>query len=60
MKNFIFKTTWLIVLILVITNLFIFISGIVLSDEINNFELKTDSLRKINLVWRKKSLILAR
>ena len=54
MKNFILRTTWLTVLILIITNLFIFISGIVLSDEINNFELKTDSLRKINLSLEKE------
>ena len=54
MKPFFLRVTWLIVLILVITNLFIFISGIVLSDEINNFELKTDSLRKINLSLEKE------
>lgn len=54
MKNFVLKTTWLIVLILIVTNLFVFISGIVLSDEINNFELKTDSLHKINLSLEKE------
>ncbi len=59
MKNFILRTTWLIVLILIITNLFIFISGIVLSDEINNFELKTDSLRKTNLILEKESANLS-
>ena len=55
MKNFFIKTTWLVVSILVFTNLFIFISGIVLSDEINNFELKTDNLRKVNLTLEKKA-----
>lgn len=54
MKNFILRTTWLVVLILIVTNLFMFISGIVLSDEINNFELKTDNLRKINLSLEKE------
>lgn len=41
--------------VLVFTNLFIFISGIVLSDEVNNFELKTDNLRKVNLTLEKKA-----
>ncbi len=54
MKNFILKATWLIVPVLIITNLFMFISGIVLSDEINNYELKTDRLRKINLSLEKE------
>ncbi len=54
MKNFIIKTTWLVMLVLVITNFFVFISGIVLSDEINNFESKTDSLRKVNLSLEKE------
>ena len=54
MKKFFIKTTWLVVSILVFTNLFIFISGIVLSDEINNFETKTDSLRKVNLTLEKE------
>ncbi len=54
MKSFILKTTWLIVSILIVTNLFVFISGIVLSDEINNFELKTDNLHKINLSLEKE------
>ena len=40
--------------ILVVVNLFVFISGIVLSDEINNFELKTDNLRKVNLSLEKE------
>ena len=54
MKNIFLRTTGLIMAGLIITNLFMFISGIVLSDEINNFELKTDSLRKINLSLEKE------
>jgi cell division protein FtsL len=54
MKNFILKTTWLIVAILVVINLFVFISGIILSDEIGNFEQKTDNLRKVNLNLEKE------
>jgi hypothetical protein len=55
MKNFILRTTWLIMFVLILTNLFVFISGIVLSDEINNYELKTDSLRKVNLTLEKEA-----
>ncbi len=55
MKNIFLRTTWLIMFILVFANLFMFISGIVLSDEINNFELKTDSLRKNNLTLEKEA-----
>lgn len=40
--------------ILIILNLFVVISGIVLSDEINNFEQKTDKLHKINLTLEKE------
>lgn len=39
---------------LVVVNLFVFISGIVISDEINNFELKTDKLHKANLTLEKE------
>lgn len=38
---------------LVMANLFVVISGIVLSDEINSFEKKTDALHKINLTLEK-------
>lgn len=55
MKNIFLRTTWLIVFVLVFVNLFISISGIVLSDEINNFELKADSLRKANLTLEKET-----
>lgn len=44
---------------LIIANLFMFISGIVLSDEINNFEQKTDSLRKTNLTLEKEAANLS-
>lgn len=54
MKNILLKMTGLVMFILIIANLFVFISGIVLSDQINNFELKTDSLRKINLSLEKE------
>jgi len=55
MKNTLLKMTGLVMLILIIANLFVFISGIVLSDQINNFELKTDNLRKVNLTLEKKA-----
>ncbi len=54
MKNTLLKMTGLVMFVLIIANLFVFISGIVLSDQINNFELKTDSLRKINLSLEKE------
>lgn len=40
--------------LLIFANLLVFISGIVLSDQINNFEIKTDSLRKENLTLEKE------
>ncbi|PIP63236.1 hypothetical protein CO165_03340 [Candidatus Roizmanbacteria bacterium CG_4_9_14_3_um_filter_33_18] len=55
MKNIFLKTTGLIMTGLVIANLFVFISGIVISDEINNFEQKTDNLHKINLTLEKEA-----
>lgn len=39
---------------LTIINLFVMISGIVISDEINNFEKKTDKLHKANLNLEKE------
>lgn len=54
MKNVLLRATGLIMTVLIIANLFTFISGIVLSDEINSFELKTDSLRKSNLSLEKE------
>lgn len=45
--------------LLVIANLFTFISGIVLSDEINNFEQKTINLRKANLTLEKEAANLS-
>lgn len=54
MKNIFLRITGLVITGLIISNLFVFISGIVLSDEINNFELKTDNLRKINLNLEKE------
>ncbi|MEK7633366.1 MAG: hypothetical protein AAB437_00790 [Patescibacteria group bacterium] len=55
MKKIFLKTTWLIMAILVFANLFTFISGIVLSDEINSFEQKTINLHKINLTLEKEA-----
>ena len=59
MKNIFLKTTGLIMTGLVIANLFVFISGIVISDEINNFEQKTDNLHKINLTLEKEAANLS-
>lgn len=59
MKNILLKTTWLIMFALIISNLFTFISGIVLSDEINNFELKTIDLNKANLTLEKEAAKLS-
>ncbi len=39
---------------LIALNLFVVISGIVISDEINNFEQKTDKLHKINMTLEKE------
>lgn len=54
MKNIFLRTTGLIMTGLVIANLFVVISGIVISDEINKFEKKTDSLHKANITLEKK------
>ncbi len=54
MKNIFLKTTGLIMTGLIIANLFVVISGIVISDEINNFEKKTDSLHRANLTLEKE------
>lgn len=54
MKNIFLRTTGLIMTGLVVLNLFIMISGIVISDEINDFEQKTDKLYKINLNLEKE------
>ena len=54
MKNIFLRTTGLIMTGLIIFNLFVMISGIVISDEINNFEQKTDKLHKINLTLEKE------
>ena len=59
MKNLFLRTTWFMISILVVANLFIFISGIVLSDEINNFEQKTSNLRRINLNLEKEAANLS-
>ena len=44
---------------LIIANLFVVISGIVISDKINNFEKKTDKLHKINLTLEKEAAALS-
>ena len=54
MKNIFLKTTGLFMMVLIIANLFVVISGIVISDEIDNFEKKTDNLLKINLTLEKE------
>lgn len=54
MKNIFLRTTGLIMTGLIVLNLFVIISGIVISDEINNFEQKTDKLHKINLTLEKE------
>jgi len=59
MKNLFLRTTGLIMAGLVVANLFVFISGIVLSDEINNFEQKTEDLHKINLTLEKEAAKLS-
>ncbi|MFA6017507.1 MAG: hypothetical protein WC744_05485 [Patescibacteria group bacterium] len=59
MKNLFLRTTGLIMAGLVVANLFVFISGIVLSDEINNFEQKTENLHKINLTLEKEAAKLS-
>ncbi|HEX7542587.1 MAG TPA: hypothetical protein VF385_00690 [Patescibacteria group bacterium] len=54
MKNILFGITGLVMFVLVFANLFVFISGIVLSDQINNFEIKTGNLRKDDLTLEKE------
>ncbi|MFA6532801.1 MAG: hypothetical protein WCT22_02265 [Patescibacteria group bacterium] len=54
MKNFFLRITGVVVVGLIILNLFVVISGIVISDEINNFEQKTDKLHKANLTLEKE------
>jgi len=59
MKNIFLRTTGLIMTGLIILNLFVVISGIVISDEINNFEQKTDKLHKTNLTLEKEAANLS-
>ncbi len=54
MKNFFLRITGVIMVGLIVLNLFVVISGIVISDDINNFEQKTDKLRKANLTLEKE------
>lgn len=54
MKNFFLRITGVVIIGLIVLNLFVVISGIVISDEINNFEQKTDKLLKINLTLEKE------
>lgn len=54
MKNFFLRITGVVMVGLIVLNLFVVISGIVISDEINNFEQKTDKLHKINLTLEKE------
>ena len=54
MKNIFLKTAGLLMTTLIIVNLFVVISGIVISDEIDNFEKKTDILVKVNLTLEKE------
>lgn len=54
MKNIFLRTTGLIMIGLIFINLFVMISGIVISDEINILEQKTDKLHKINLSLEKE------
>lgn len=54
MKNIFLRVAGLAMTGLIILNLFIMISGIMISDEINDFEQKTDKLHKINLTLEKE------
>ena len=54
MKNIFLRITGVVIVGLIVLNLFVVISGIVISDEINNFEQKTDKLHKINLTLEKE------
>lgn len=54
MKNFFLRITGVVIVGLIVLNLFVVISGIVISDEINNFEQKTDKLHKVNLTLEKE------
>ena len=54
MKNFFLRITGVVMVGLIVLNLFVVISGIVISDEINNFEQKTDKLHKSNLTLEKE------
>lgn len=59
MKNIFLRISGFIFIGLIIANLFMFVSGIVLSDEINSYELKTESLRKKNLNLEKDAANLS-
>lgn len=54
MKNIFLRITGVVIVGLIVLNLFVVISGIVISDEINNFEQKTDKLHKVNLTLEKE------
>lgn len=54
MKIFFLRTAGLLMTVLIIANLFVVISGIVISDEIDSLEKNTDRLIKLNLTLEKE------
>lgn len=54
MKKLIQVGVWLIMIFLVVANIFIFVSGIILSDKIAHFERETKILHQENIELDKK------
>lgn len=54
MKNIIKKSVWLLFFVLIITNIFVFVSGIQLSDKINYYEIQTNNFHRSNLELERK------
>jgi cell division protein FtsB len=59
MKNLIKKIIWPVIFLLIFVNIYLFVSGISLSDQINIFEKKTENLKKENLSLEKEVAYLS-
>jgi hypothetical protein len=54
MRNILKNSVWLIFFVLIVTNIFVFVSGIQLSDKINYFDIQTKDLHRSNLELENK------
>lgn len=48
------QTIWIVFFILLLANVYVFVSGVALSDEISKFDIETTKLHQQNLELEKK------